>query len=73
MSQAATLYRVSKDTFEQKGKDNTTIELINEIFNPKQALGGQEIERLPPEEQFEFYESGLFILLVDVFPIIKFV
>jgi hypothetical protein len=98
MSQAATLYRVSQDAFEQlnkphnkqrfdtnsaksysvfdgsfmaleyilsKGKDHTTIELIKEIFNPKQALGGQEIERLPPEEQFEFYESGLFIPYQD--------
>jgi len=44
-----------------KGQDNSTTELINEIFNPKLSLGGQDFENLTPEQQFEFYESELFI------------
>lgn len=48
-----------------KGQDNLTTELVNEIFNPKQSLGGQEFESLTPEQQFEFYESGLFIPYLD--------
>jgi hypothetical protein len=98
MSQSATLYRISKDTFNQldkpdnkqkfdinsaksysifqgsfmaleyilsKGQNNSITELVNEIFNPKLALGGQIFESLTPEEQFEFYESGLFIPYLD--------
>ncbi|MDJ1499639.1 DUF1877 family protein [Xanthocytophaga agilis] len=103
MSQSATLYRVSQDTFKQldnpnntqgfdidsaksysifegsfmaldyilsKGKDNSTTNLINEIFTPKQALGEEELENMTPEEQFEFYESGLYIPYLDI-PIIS--
>ena len=44
-----------------KGQDNSTIELVSEIFNPKAILGRQNFEKLTPEEQFEFYKSGLLI------------
>lgn len=54
-----------------KGQDNSKIELINEIFNPKQSLGGEEFDKLTPEEQFEFYESGLFIPYLDTSTISK--
>jgi hypothetical protein len=87
MSQSATLYRISNDTFRQletsagrpqfeissaknyttfqgsfmgleyilsKGQDIPTTEIINEIFNPTQSLGRQDIERLSLEEQMEF-------------------
>jgi hypothetical protein len=54
-----------------KGQDNSTTELISEIFNPKQSLGGQGLESLTPEEQFEFYESGLFIPYLDLSTISK--
>ena len=99
MSQSATLYRVSQNTFNQllnpdnkqkfdinsakshsvfqgsfmgleyilsKGQDNSTIELVNEIFNPKQSVGGQNFKSLTPDEQFEFYESGLIIPYLDI-------
>jgi hypothetical protein len=98
MSQSATLYRISKETFEQlrssedsrnfdiasaknytsfhgsfmgleyllsKGQGERTRELISEIFNPKEALGGQEFENMPPEEQFEFYGTGEVIPYLD--------
>jgi hypothetical protein len=94
MSQSATLYRISQDTFKQldkpdnkqkfdinsaksysifqgsfmaleyilsKGQSNSTTELVTEIFNPKHSLGERFFESLSPEEQLEFYESGLFI------------
>ncbi|GAB2843265.1 DUF1877 family protein [Ferruginibacter profundus] len=98
MSQSATLYRISQDTFKQldkpdnkqkfdinsaksysifqgsfmaleyilsKGQSNSTTELVNEIFNPTHSLGEHFFESLTPEEQFEFYESGLFIQYLD--------
>ena len=98
MSQSATLYRISQDTFKQldkpdnkqkfdintaksysifqgsfmaleyilsKGQSNSTTELVTEIFNPKHSLGEHFFENLTPEEQFEFYESGLFIPYLD--------
>ena len=54
-----------------KGQDDSTTELVNEIFNPKNSLGGQELESLAPEEQFEFYESGLYIPYLDTSTISK--
>lgn len=104
MSQSATLYRISENTFKQldktsnrqkleidsaksysifhgtfmgleyilsKGQDNSITELVNEIFNPKKSLGEQEFENLSPEEQFEFYESGLLIPYLDTITISK--
>lgn len=98
MSQSATLYRVSKDTFIQlnkpdnklsfdinsaksysvflgsfmglnyilsKGQNDATIEIVNQIFYPKQSIGEQGFEGLTPEEQFEYYESGLYISYLD--------
>ena len=99
MSQSATLYRISRDTFKRfaksdnkqqfdivsisksystfqgsfvgleyilsKGQDISTTEFINQIFNPKQSLGGQDIESLTPEEQFELHESENFIPYLD--------
>lgn len=44
-----------------KGKDQTTADLFKQIFDPTEILGKAELERLPPEEQFEFYESGSLI------------
>jgi Domain of unknown function (DUF1877) len=35
------------------------------LFNPTQSLGGQDIEKLSPEEQMEFYENGGFIRYLD--------
>jgi hypothetical protein len=54
-----------------KGQNNSTTELVNEIFNPKHSLGGQNFESLTPKEQFEFYESGLFIPYLDISTISK--
>lgn len=54
-----------------KGQDVSTTALVSEIFNPTQSLGGQEFESLTPEEQFEFYESGLFIPYLDTLIISK--
>lgn len=54
-----------------KGQDNETVELANELFYPKQQLGGQEFETMTPEEQFEFYESGNFMPYLDTPKIIK--
>jgi len=104
MSQSATLYRISQDTFGHlvkldskqqfditsakshatfqgsfmgleyvlsKGQDALTVELIGEIFNPKQLLGGQEFNRLIPEEQLAFYERGRFIQYLDTTTISK--
>jgi hypothetical protein len=98
MSQSATLYRVSHDTFEQleksahekrfnissaknyttfqgsfmglefilsKGQDASATDLIKEIFNPKQSIGGQDFASLTPEEQFEYYENGMPISYLD--------
>lgn len=44
-----------------KGRDTSTIDIVNELFNPKNVLGQQEFDSLPPEEKFEFYESGKLI------------
>ncbi|MFN0293040.1 DUF1877 family protein [Pedobacter helvus] len=104
MSQSATLYRISNDTFRQletsadrpqfeissaknyttfqgsfmgleyilsKGQDISTTEIINEIFNPKKSLGGQDIEKLSLEEQMEFYENGGVIYYLDTTTISK--
>ena len=104
MSQSATLYRVSKETFLQlnlpdnkqsfdfnmaksdalldgsfmaleyilsKGQDNSTIEIVKQIFAPEQAIGGQGFEGLTPEEHFEYYESGLYIPYLDALIISK--
>jgi hypothetical protein len=104
MSQSATLYRISTDSFKMldepdnkqkfkinsaksysifqgsfmaleyilsKGQNNSTTQLVNEIFNPRQSLGRQTIETLTPEEQFEFYESGFFIPYLDISTISK--
>ena len=48
-----------------KGQNSLTTELVTEIFNPKNSLGRQTFERLSLEEQFDFYESGLFIPYLD--------
>jgi len=48
-----------------KGQDDSTSELVREIFNPKQLLGGQDLNSLTPEEQLAFYESGRFISYLD--------
>ena len=104
MSQSATLYRISQDTFEHlvkldsksqfdiasakshstfqgsfmgleyilsKGQDVSTTELVREIFNPKQLLGGQDFNDLTPEEQLAFYESERFIAYLDTTTISK--
>lgn len=98
MSQSATLYRISNETFRQletsadspqfeissaknyrtfqgsfmgleyilsKGQNNSTTEIINEIFNPTKSLGGHDIEKLSLEEQMEFYENGGVIYYLD--------
>ncbi len=98
MSQSATLYRISKETFRQlensgnkqkfdissaksyvifqgsfmglefilsKGQDASTSDLINEIFNPKLFLGGQDVESLSPEELMELGENGGIIQYLD--------
>jgi len=44
-----------------KKRDTSTIDLVNEIFNPKNVLGQQEFDSLLPEEKFEFYENGKLI------------
>jgi hypothetical protein len=48
-----------------KGKDAKIAELLRELFSPKQALGGQEFDRLSPLEQLSFYESGNYIPYLD--------
>ncbi len=92
MSQSATYYRVTKQTFIQlekshgnrkfnfsdakgeaifistfmglefilsKEQSQTISALVNEIFNPKNVLGMEELESITPEEQLEFYDGGL--------------
>lgn len=54
-----------------KGQDISTTEIINEIFNPTKSLGGQDIEKLSPEEQMEFYENGGVIYYFDTITISK--
>jgi len=104
MSQAATLYRISADTFLKlvnsdnnpqfdtasakdhaifqgsfmglefvlsKGKDDSTTELIREVFNPRLSLGEQDFNSLTFEEQLEFYESGGTISYLDTSSISK--
>jgi hypothetical protein len=44
-----------------KGKDSETIELINQIFTPREGLGKEEFDGLSDEETFDFIESGNFI------------
>ena len=99
MSQSATLYRVSQDSFGQlersnnkkafnipsisksyttfqgsfmalefilsKGQEVSTIEIISEIFNPKQSMVEQGFEGMTPSEQMEFYADGGFIHYLD--------
>jgi Domain of unknown function (DUF1877) len=98
MSQSATFYRVSQDTFRQlensnnkqhfdissakdyttlqgsfmaleyilsKAQDLSAIELINELFDPKQSLDGPDLESLTLEKKMEFYENGGVIHYLD--------
>jgi hypothetical protein len=104
MSQSATLYRISEDTFEQlkssdsarrfktssaknyttfqgsfmgleyvlsKGQDQQITELMGEIFNPKEHLGGGDFENLTHEEQFKLYESGSIIPYLSIATVAK--
>ncbi|QES88279.1 DUF1877 family protein [Rhizosphaericola mali] len=48
-----------------KGKDDSTIQVVNEIFNPQKLTAQEEFESLTEEEKFEAYESGFFIPYLD--------
>lgn len=54
-----------------KGQDNSTIEIVKQIFSPEQAIGGQGFEGLTPEEHFEYYERRLYIPYLDALIISK--
>ncbi|WP_316793769.1 DUF1877 family protein [Pedobacter frigoris] len=40
-----------------KQKDNSIVELLNEILSPKQAIGIQDLSSLDPLELFELYSA----------------
>jgi Domain of unknown function (DUF1877) len=48
-----------------KGQDMKTMELVSEIFNPKQSLGGQDFDNFTPEQITDFFEAGGFIYYLD--------
>ncbi len=48
-----------------KGKDDSTTEIINELFNPKKFLGRRNTEDMIAEEQFNLYEGGNLIPYLD--------
>ena len=48
-----------------KGGDRKTIEIIAEIFNPRQMLGEQDFSNLEIEDQFELLEDGSVIPYLD--------
>lgn len=54
-----------------KGLHHSDKELLSEIFNPTKLIGGEDVESLPIEEQFELYENGGIIPYLDPFTISK--
>ena len=54
-----------------KGQDQQITELMGEIFNPKEHLGGGDFENLTHEEQFKLYESGSIIPYLSIATVAK--
>ncbi|MFT3681333.1 MAG: DUF1877 family protein [Ferruginibacter sp.] len=54
-----------------KGRDKSTIALVNAIFNSRNILGQEKYDSLPPEQKFEFYESGQLIPYINLETISK--